>query len=212
MGDEWQLVRDALANAGVSGIEDFGRFVNNTTYFTPSTFDEQAAAPVLVALLPMLHDPRLVATVGRHLQRARIDADGYAAVRTAFANWATEPSETGWVLGDTLARAADKSRADELIDLATTRRYGPSRGCIVEALWRFKSVTNAEEPLRRLIADPDVSLMAMTALQRTIGADATKPILEDLLLDTTTDPTVQQHARRQLKRISKKLSRPATGA
>ena len=115
------------------------------------------------------------------------------------------------MLGDTLARAADKSRADEFIDLATTRRYGPSRGCIVEALWRFKSVTNVEESLRRLITDPDVSLMAMTALQRTIGADATKPILEDLL-DTTTEPTVQQHAQRQLKRISKKLSGPATGA
>lgn len=207
MHDEWQVVRDALTNAGVDGVEDFGRFVNNPTYFAPSTFDERAAAPVLLELLPTLHEPRVVATVGRHLKGQRGVVNGYATVLAAFKRWATEPGETGWVLGDTLARASDKSKADELIQLAITDRYGGSRGCVVEALWRFKSVADVEQPLRRLIADPDVSLMAMIALQRTIGAEATNDALEQLL-DYSVEPTVQRHAQRQLKRIRKKLTRP----
>jgi hypothetical protein len=162
---------------------------------------------VLVELLPTLSDPRVVATVGRHLKGQPMGAHGYNIVLAAFKDWATQPGEAGWVLGDTLARAADKTNADEFIQLATTESYGASRGCIVEALWRFKSVADVEVPLRCLISDPDVSLAAMTALQRTIGPAATKDVLEQLAQDNS-DPTIQRHAQRQLKRIRKKLSGP----
>ena len=36
MGDEWDRVRQALREAGARGVEDFGRFINNTKYFEPS--------------------------------------------------------------------------------------------------------------------------------------------------------------------------------
>lgn len=203
--DDWTLVKNHLREAGFAGIEDFGRFVNNTKYFKPSAFDEPAAAPHLVALLPRLSDDRVVATVGRHLQNKRVGKQYYEAVLEAFKAWATRPGETGWVLGDTLARMADKSKAPEFLDLAAREEYGSSRAFIVDALWRFKATMNVEPALRALIHDPDVSLYAMTALQRTIGAAAMAEVLRDLIA-TCKDDTVLSHARRQLKRVEKKLT------
>jgi len=52
--DDWATVKNALRAAAVPGVDEFGRFVNNTKYFEPSGFDDVAAAPVLVALLPAL--------------------------------------------------------------------------------------------------------------------------------------------------------------
>jgi hypothetical protein len=38
MADDTTPVRQTLREAGIEGVEDFGRFVNNTKYFAPSTF------------------------------------------------------------------------------------------------------------------------------------------------------------------------------
>jgi hypothetical protein len=57
--DEWQLARESLMLAGVAGAEDFGWFVNDARYWQLSAFDERAAMPVLLELLPTLTDPRL---------------------------------------------------------------------------------------------------------------------------------------------------------
>jgi hypothetical protein len=206
VADEWQVVRDSLAKAGVQGVEDFGKFVNNTKYFAPARLDEQAAAPTLLALLPTLHEPKVVASVAGHLNRPWLrQLDAFDTVLAAFERWAPLPGETGWVLGDTLAKAADKSKAGELVQLAANKAYGASRGCIVEALWRFKSQADVESLLRQLVREPDVALMAMTALQRTIGAQAMVPILEDLLA-SGTDTRVRKGAERQLRRVTRKVT------
>lgn len=75
IGDR-QLVINELIDAGVGGVGEFGRFVNNTKYFEASQFDEVAAAPVLLRLLPELNDAKVV--VGAE-QRLR----DYAAVLRA---------------------------------------------------------------------------------------------------------------------------------
>jgi HEAT repeat protein len=207
VADEWQMVRDSLAKAGVQGVEDFGKFVNNTQYFAPSRLDEQAAAPTLLALLPSLREPKVVASAARHLRRPWLRRmAAYDVVLEVFDHWAPLPGETGWVLGDTLATAADKTKAGDLVELAGNKAYGTSRGCIVEALWRFKSQADVESLLRNLVHDSDVALMAMTALQRTIGAQAMVPVLQDLL-DNNSDARVRIGAERQLRRITKKLAR-----
>jgi hypothetical protein len=204
--DEWQRVREALTDAGVTGVEDFGRFVNNTAFFRPSLFDERAAAPTLLRLLPDLQTPPVVRSAAGHLRRPWLrDLDGaYEVVRAAYLRWATDP-DVGWYLGGTLCRAASRERATDLIELAATAEHGGSRGCIVEALWRFKAVAEVEPLLRNLVADPDVTDMAMSSLQRTIGAEAMAPVLERLLA-TTDDSTVQEAAERQLRRVRRKLA------
>lgn len=208
MGDEWQLVRQALVSAGVSDVADLGVFVSNTQYFAPSRFDERAAAPVLLGLLLNLEDSRLVKTVGRHLRGPWLRwTDGaYEIVREAYVRWAQNCDETGWVLGETLCSAGDAGRAADLLALAGIDDHGPARAWIVEALWRFKSVAEVEPLLRRLVRDPTVTAMAMSSLQRTIGAEAMVPILEELLEDST-DSVVHTAADRQLRRVRTKLAR-----
>jgi hypothetical protein len=206
MTDEWQRVRDALSDAGVTGVEGFGRFVNNTAFFRPSRFDERAAARTLLTLLPALQTPPVVRSVACHLGRPWLrDLDGaYGVVRAAYLRWALDP-DVGWYLGDTLCWAAGKERAADLIELAAIAEHGESRGCIVEALWRFNAVADVEPLLRTLVVDPDVTTRAMSSLQRTIGARAMAPFLERLLA-TTHDRTVQEAAERQLRRVRRKLA------
>lgn len=205
MGDEWDRVRQALHEAGVRGVEDFGRFVNNTKYFEPSRLDEAEAAPVFLRLLPELEDERVVRTIGRHLQSKAVGRDCYGEVLAAYRKWGRRGGETGWVFGDTLARKANKSRSEDFLNLASDRAYGSSRAFIVDTLWRFKGVADVEPLLLALIRDPDVSLYAMSALQRTVGPERTASVLHELLNDVP-DGQVADYARRQLKRVGKKLN------
>ena len=204
MAEEWEQVRGALRDAGVSGVEDLGRFVNKTQYFEPSRLDEAAAAPVLLRLLPELDDERVVRTIGRHLQSKAVPRGCYDKVLAAYQKWGRRPGEAGWVLGDTLARKADKSHADDFVALASDPSYGTARAFIDDALWRFKSVADVEPLLHGLIRDPDVSAHAMSALQRTIGPERMATALRDLLNETVDDRVADQ-ARRQLKRVERKL-------
>jgi hypothetical protein len=82
-----------------------------------------------------------------------------------------------------LCKAAGRSRGADLLALTQRDADGGSRGCIVEALWRFKSTVAVEPALRRLVHDPTVAGPALSSLQRTIGAAAMMPILDALLTD-----------------------------
>lgn len=201
-------MRDALAAAGVAGVEDLGRFVNNTQYFAPSKLDEQAAAPVLMKLLPELEDTRVVRTVARHLigPWLKRHPGAYDHLRAAYLRWAPEKDETGWVLGDALSRAADRSRADDLVALAMIGDHGMARAFIVDALWRFRGSCDVEAPLRQLIGDPSVVRMALSSLQRTVGAEAMVPVVERVHAESA-DPDVRAAAGEQLRRLRRKLSR-----
>ena len=201
-------MRDALAAAGVVGVQDFGRFVNNTQYFAPAKFDERAAAPVLMKLLPELEDGRVVRTVARHLigPWLKRHPDAYDCLRDAYLRWAPSKDETGWVLGDALSRAADRSRADDLLSLAMITDHGMARAFIVDALWRFKGSCDVEGPLRQLIGDSSVVRMALTSLQRTVGAEAMVPIVERLRAESP-DADVRAAAEDRLRRLRRKLTR-----
>lgn len=206
-----QRLMNELIDAGVDGVDEFGRFVNDTRYFEPSRFDDAAAAPVLLRMLPELNDPRLVSSVGRHLQARsvrRIDG-AFEVVLDAYRRWATAPGEVGWVLGDTLARLADETRAETIIGLATDHRAGSARACLVEALWRFKGSHDVAPMLEDLVRDPDVTFMAVTALQRTVGPARSLDLLEDLA-STTDDEVVERAASQAVRRIRKKLSAAPT--
>jgi hypothetical protein len=63
-------IRSAPMADGVSGVEDFRHFGNDTTHLRPSTFDELAAMPTLLALLPILRARKAVQATARHLGRS----------------------------------------------------------------------------------------------------------------------------------------------
>lgn len=57
--DEWEQLRERLSAAGVAGVGDLGRFVSKPEHVGESSFDEQAAMPVLIEALPSLTDKHL---------------------------------------------------------------------------------------------------------------------------------------------------------
>lgn len=199
MAGDWYRLRTALIEAGVSGTEDLGRFVNNPQYFRSSSFDERSAMPVLLRLLPTLKDPRAVTTVAGHLRRPWARPTAFPGLLEAFKAWAPKDASAGWALGGALATAADKRHLNMLIDLVQRREYGKARGMVVDSLWRYRKEGQVDRTLIGLIEDPDVSLEAMTALRRTLGNEAALPHLRRVR-DSDGDGRVRQHAIRQVKR------------
>jgi hypothetical protein len=203
MNDEWEHARSKLREAGVVGWEDLGRFVNNTDYFRPSAFDERAALPVLLDLLPTLTDRTLVSAVAGHLRRPWARPRAFPVLHLAFVSWAGRDQHTGWTVGDALATCGQVTDLPTLLDLAADRRYGWSRQMIVHALWRFKKDNRVATLLLHLIDDPDVALHAMGALRRVVGNRDALPHLRRVR-DHHPEPRVREQAGQQVRRAEKR--------
>jgi hypothetical protein len=120
-----------LRKAGVAGVEDFGRFVNDTRHFRPSAFDARAALPVLAEVLPSLADPRVVETVAAYLA-GPWSRSALPALIEAFRHWAPEfPLGAGWQPGNAIGAAADDACAADLLELAVDPQFGKARQMIV---------------------------------------------------------------------------------
>ena len=198
------MLVDALTEAGVGGVEDFGRFVKNTAYFAPSAFDERAAMPVLLRVLPSLTDPKVVGAVAGHLRRPWTRPVAFAALLDGYRRWGTEDEMgAGWHLADALVNAATAEHLSELLELAADARFGRSRQMLVHALWRFSTDSRVPPVLASLCADPTVALHAMSAYRRTVGNEAALPVLRDLLAHS--DALVRKQATAQVKKAEKAL-------
>ena len=174
------MVRSALAARGVAGVEDFGRFVSNVEFFGASGFDERAAMPVLLELLPQVSDPKLVATIASHLRRPWARPTAFTALHDAFLRWARQNESTGWSVGDAMASAARIQELPALLSIANDAGFGKARQMVVFALAHFKRSPGVAPALIALLHDPDVALHAMSALRRTIGAREVLPYLQDV--------------------------------
>jgi hypothetical protein len=100
---EWQMLRDVLEARGI-GSADLGRFVSNTNYFRPSVFDERAAMPVLLDLLPRLARPNVVTAVPGHLHRPWARPGVFRAAGGVLPLGAAGSAQ-GSAIGDALATA-----------------------------------------------------------------------------------------------------------
>lgn len=204
MSDDRSRVLDALDDAGVAGSQDFGRFVNNTDYFAPSAFDERAAMPVLLALLPSLTDARTVSSVAGHLRRPWARPSAFEALLHAYRRFGTaNDSAAGWHLADALLNAATAEQADEVLELAAHAEFGRSRQMLVGGLWRFRADARVPPVLASLCTDPTVALHAMSSYRRTVGNEAALPLLRELL--THADALVRKQAAAQVKKAEKAL-------
>jgi len=194
-----ERVCSALASEGVAGVDDFGHFVNDTTYLLPSGFDEKAAMPTLVALLPTLTDRTVVEATARHLGRPWARPGAFPTLLAAFREWAPRDWTTGWAIGDSLVSTATPADLDSLLDVATNEAYGKARQMIVQSLWRYRKDERVAAVLGDLAEQPDVCLHAMSALRRAIGNDAAIPLLLRLS-GSSPEETVRQQAASQLKK------------
>jgi hypothetical protein len=201
--DDWERLRSALREHGVTGADDLGRFVSNIEFFRPSEFDERAGMPVLVALLPTLSDPRAVTAVAGHLRRPWARPAAFPALLDAFRRWAVgDESAAAWAVGDSLANAARLEDLAALLDVAGRREYGRARQMVVHALWRFRASADVAPALVALLDDPDVALHAMSALRRTVGPAAALPHLRDAAERHRGDP-VGKAALREIRKAEK---------
>jgi hypothetical protein len=206
MADDAARVRQSLSQAGVQGVEDFGRFVNDTEHFAPSQFDERSAMPVLLVLLPTLTESKVVEAVARHLRRPWARPSAFQPLVGAFRSWAPREPLVGWAIGDALVNSATTGDADVVLDLVTDHSYGRSRQMIVHSLWRFKGDDRTNRVLLSLIDDAEVCLHAMSALRRAQGNEAALPHLL-AVRDNHPDPAVRKQATAQVKKAEKALSR-----
>lgn len=208
MVDEWQMVRETLSGHGVAGADDLGRFVSNTKYFRPSALDEHAAMPIFIELLPQLSDPTLVAVLASHLRRRWARPRAFDNLHAAFERWAIPEPTAGWHIGDALATTATKDELPVLLRIAAATKYGKARQMIVDCLWRFNASDEVETTLVSLIRDPDVALHAMSALRRTIGAEAALPHLRQVQ-DEHSNDLIGTTAKRQIQKAEAKLTKDA---
>ena len=197
--DEWDQVRIALDADDVSGADDFGRFVNDTTHLRPSSFDERAAAPTLLRLLPSLTDGRVVVAVAGHLRRPWARPAAFVPLLAAFRNWAVRDWSVGWSVGDALVNAADESRVDELLTIANETDLGKARQMVVHSLWRFKRDRRVATTLEHLVTDADVALHAASALRRAVGNETALEILTRAR-DEASDPALQRVLDTEIKK------------
>lgn len=193
----------ALTENGVSGVEDFGRFISNVQFFRPSSFDERAAMPLLIDALPKVHDPALAHTIASHLRRSWARPAAYAVLLDAFKRFGGESGSHGWAIGDSLASAATTKDAPELLQLVTDRRYGKDRQMIVHSLYRFKAADGVASILKTLTEDADVSLHAISAYWRSVGDDTARAHFERLESGFPGSEIARQ-AKVAIKKIDKK--------
>ncbi len=199
--DDWDRLREQLNRAGID-TTDLGRFVNNTEYFRPSTFDERSAMPVLLKAMPELTDRQAITAVAGHLGRAWARPAAFDVLLQMFRRWATKDQSVGWSIGDALATVATDQHLDQLLDLAQNSDYGMARAMIVDSLWRYRKDARVRPALEKLAEDPDICLAAMSALRRVVGSDNALLLLRRLR-DTHPDLRVRERAARQVKRAER---------
>lgn len=210
MGADSERIIRALTKAGVSGADQFGTFVSNTRYFAPSRFDERAAMPVLLTLLPSIEDSRDLAAAVGHLRRPWARPIAFQPLLKAFQARAAENRLLGWSIGDALATSSTVEHLDSLLDIANDQKYGRARQMIVHSLWRFKKDPRVARILRSLISDPDVSLHAMSALRRTIGNEAA---IRELIVvrNGSTDQGIRKQAQMAIAKSEAALAKSSRG-
>lgn len=198
-----ELVKAALAAAGID-TSDFGRFVNRPVpgVIEPAHFDAARAMPILLEWLPRTGNEKLRETMVRHLAIKTKDGSAAEALVKAF----RRPGSVNykWVVADALAFACDKRHFDVITGLAADTRHTTARQPLVAMLWRIKTPA-ADKIVIDGIADPGITLAAMSALRRRFGNAAARQHLLPLLQHP--DQRVRGAASQQLRRIDKQLTR-----
>jgi HEAT repeat protein len=182
---------------------DLGMF----TSLGPTTFDAEAAAPVLVEWLPRMTDRVDKEVIARSLAGTKsANVAAAAALVEEFRQAPSEAETTKWAYANTLATIAGPENADDLVELVRDRRHGITRQMLCDALKRTKD-PRAPDVLIELIEDDDVAGHAILALRR-YGPKSglphlrrARPELEAVLERETATPFAKRQARAALTRL-----------
>jgi hypothetical protein len=203
---EWQQLEAELEANGID-TTDLGIFSS----VIPTTFDYDAAAPILVGWLPRVRDPVEKEVIARALAGVRQVPPGAARALVAeFRRADPDLWLEKWAYASTLATLAGPEVADDLLELLRDRRHGRTREMLCDALKRTKD-PRAPDALIELIDDDDVSGHAILAL-RLYGPKTGLPHLQRArpkLEDVLSRPTASEFAKRQAQRALQRLTSAA---
>lgn len=200
MDSDRARIMSELTDAGVSGLEDFGRFVNDSRYLDRSRFDEIAAYPLLLRIYPSITEPKTLEIVARYIGHQRADDSAFVLLHDSFIRYAKFDQNLGWTLGDSLAKRGTRADLDQMLEICLDSSHGMARQMIVHSIWRYRSDRRVEVALKDLVKDPDVSLHAMSALRRTIGNAAALPLLLEVR-DSSPDEKIRRQAQESVRKI-----------
>ncbi len=117
---EWKALEAELEARGIDAT-DFGIFSS----VAPTTFDAEAAAPLLVEWLPRMRDSVEKEVIARSLTGTKTAAPAAArAILVEFRSAPMDDETTKWAYGNALATLADAGVADDLIELLGDPRHG----------------------------------------------------------------------------------------
>jgi HEAT repeats len=200
---EWREMEAELEAAGLD-MTDLGIFSS----VVPTTFDCEAAAPILVRWLPLVRDPIEKEVIARSLTGVKTaSSEAARAIVAEFRNANPDAETEKWAYGNALATLADAELADDLLELLSDRRHGSARHMLCEALKRTKD-PRAPDALTELIVDDDVAGHAILAL-RLYGPKSALPHLRRArpkLEAVLTRPTASVFAKRQAKKALERLA------
>lgn len=184
-------------------VRDFGIFSSVAS----TTFDDEAAAPLLVEWLPRMRDPIDKEVIARSLTGTKTAGPAAAqAILTEFGSAPMEDESTKWAYANALATLAGADIADELVELIRDPRHGRARQMLCDALKRTKD-PRAPDLLIGLIDDDDVAGHAILAL-RSYGPKSALPHLrraQPSLAAVLERPTASEFARRQARKALERL-------
>jgi hypothetical protein len=157
----------------------------------------RAAVPVLLRWLPKISDRRVREDIIRTLSVPWARPD---AVRPLIAEFRKlrHPDENGigWVIGNALEVIADDAIFEDVVAIATDKRYGSSREMVVAALGNMKN-PKAKEVLI-VLDDDDVAGYAIMGLGK-LKAKEAKAKIEPFL--NHSQQWVRQEARKALRKM-----------
>jgi HEAT repeat protein len=185
----------ALAAAGY-GVRDIGDLVKSGAHYS-------SAVPVLVDWLSRADEPMVQDAIARALSVPWAKEAGPALVREF--RRVSDDSGTGvrWTLGNALSVVASDPLCEDLIELATDRRFGRAREMVVLALGNMSAslAPRVRDVLVGLLADDEVAGHALIALGK-LADPETRDAIEPFT--NHGKPWVRTEAKKALLRIDRK--------
>jgi hypothetical protein len=132
-----------------------------------------ADVPILLGLLPQIHDPLIKAGIARGVASRIPRRDGVdlltgvlRGLRGRVPDWRDRKARAQYSVADRLAFISNRSMFDDLVEFATDPEYGGARERIAEAIGKTKD-PRAVPLLTKLLEDPETVGGAIQGLRRT---------------------------------------------
>ncbi len=194
--EQQRKILAALRDAGII-VSDVYDLVNSPN---------RNAVPVLLKFLAEPLDSNTKEGIVRAVTLRKARSDVLGPLITEFKNPSLSHS-VRWAIGNALEVVADDSRARDLIELATERKYGTARQMIVLGLAKLKDADSIRA-LLELLNDPEVEGHAIIALGKRRATHAT-PLIERFLGHPNT--WIRREAKKALARIARSERHGAGG-